>query len=1149
LKPLPKTVPSFLEEYYSNILLEIERVYSIASEFRKRTNSPIPYVETILADDIAERVEILVGPKGISEKIRELQATYRGEQLALKLAEEIVDNLRGSMDDEKVIKQALSTALAILTPPCITAAPTEGISHVKIKTNNDGSRYLAVYFAGPIRSAGGTELAAVVVLADYIRRLMGLDRYKPTEEEVRRFIEELRTYTRRVGKFQYSVPDNLIAMAIKKTPVEITGIPTDKITVPAYTNLPRIETNYLRGGALRVVNDGIVGRAKKVLKLVQSLGIDGWEWVEELIKQARDIKKGDTDPDDKLSEVIGGRPVFSIHNTFGGFRIRYARPPNVGMSAVGVHPITMRILNGYIIVGTQLKTDYPGKGGVVTPVEVEPPVVKTNDGRVVKVDSEEKYQQVKDKISKILFLGDIVISVGDCIENNVELRPPGYCEEWWAEELKEALVKQKEKPNIHHSRLLSFMENPLCHIPSFEEALAISKTLDIPLHPRYTFFWENITVDELITLREWLKELPDVREKLQKLVLPANDRISDILTALLVEHEYANYQLTINSENLKILTTLLKPDIEYQLKDSKSDVFEILRELSGVKMRRKYVSSITARMGRPEKADIRSMDPSVMVLFPISLSGGNSRDVITAVKKGSNPIVDLVLRRCPSCGEKTWKEKCGRCGGFTVIVGVCGKCASEFEYNGEDVCRICGGELVFSSKQVVDLKKELEDALKTARVDSPDKVSAVKGLNSLVKQPEMLVKGILRRSYGLYVYKDGTIRFDSTNAPLTHFRPRQVNIDVATLRRLGYTHDIYGNPLVSEEQVCELKIQDIILPKKAGEHLVKVSKYVDDLLHKAAGMERYYRWESIDDVIGNLVVVLSPHTYAGVVCRVIGFVDAETTYAHPVLHAAKRRDCDGDEDSIMLLLDVLMNFSRLYLPNRIGGKMDSPLLITRIVYPEEVDEQAHNVDICFTYPLEFYRAAENGAKVSDITHLLETIKDRLSDDHRFYGIGFTLPRWELSIPRIESAYKKLDTMLEKISSQLELTEKLQAVKTSAVAEKIIATHLLPDILGNIRAFFIQSFRCKKCGKRYRRLPLSGRCINCQGELIQTVFRGAIEKYIELASDIVEKYGRDEYLIARTRNAIENIVEVFRESKKNETRKQEGIQATLESFNN
>jgi len=287
LKPLPKTVPSFLEEYYSNILLEIERVYSIASEFRKRTNSPIPYVETILADDIAERVEILVGPKGISEKIRELQATYRGEQLALKLAEEIVDNLRGSMDDEKVIKQALSTALAILTPPCITAAPTEGISHVKIKTNNDGSRYLAVYFAGPIRSAGGTELAAVVVLADYIRRLMGLDRYKPTEEEVRRFIEELRTYTRRVGKFQYSVPDNLIAMAIKKTPVEITGIPTDKITVPAYTNLPRIETNYLRGGALRVVNDGIVGRAKKVLKLVQSLGIDGWEWVEELIKHAK----------------------------------------------------------------------------------------------------------------------------------------------------------------------------------------------------------------------------------------------------------------------------------------------------------------------------------------------------------------------------------------------------------------------------------------------------------------------------------------------------------------------------------------------------------------------------------------------------------------------------------------------------------------------------------------------------------------------------------------------------------------------------------------------------------------------------------------------------------------------------------------------
>jgi len=32
-----------------------------------------------------------------------------------------------------------------------------------------------------------------------VRRLLGLDRYKPTEEEISRFLEELRLYERSVG--------------------------------------------------------------------------------------------------------------------------------------------------------------------------------------------------------------------------------------------------------------------------------------------------------------------------------------------------------------------------------------------------------------------------------------------------------------------------------------------------------------------------------------------------------------------------------------------------------------------------------------------------------------------------------------------------------------------------------------------------------------------------------------------------------------------------------------------------------------------------------------------------------------------------------------------------------------------------------------
>ncbi|MEM4694098.1 MAG: hypothetical protein QW655_06300, partial [Nitrososphaerota archaeon] len=196
-----KKIPVELSEYYQKLLEKIESEKKIAIEARKRIASPTPYVEVMFARDLAERVELLVGPKGIAEKIRSVFHKMPLEKLALKLAEDIILEYGEGETDRKVLLQAIRTSLAILTPPCITAAPTEGIVDVKIKKNTDGSRYLALYFAGPIRSAGGTELAAVVVLADYVRKLVGLDRYKPTYEEIMRFIEELKLYKKKVSRF------------------------------------------------------------------------------------------------------------------------------------------------------------------------------------------------------------------------------------------------------------------------------------------------------------------------------------------------------------------------------------------------------------------------------------------------------------------------------------------------------------------------------------------------------------------------------------------------------------------------------------------------------------------------------------------------------------------------------------------------------------------------------------------------------------------------------------------------------------------------------------------------------------------------------------------------------------------------------------
>src|SRR5438132_12706866 len=85
---------------------------------------------------------------------------------------------------------------------------------------------------------------------------------------------------------------------------------------------------------------------------------------------------------------------------------------------------------------------------------------------------------------------------------------------------------------------------------------------------------------------------------------------------------------------------------------------------------------------------------------------------------------------------------------------------------------------------------------------------------------------------------------------------------------------------------------------------------LDDLLSSYIGLAMFYNASNSEDLIGRLVVGLSPHTSVGVVGRIVGFTKASVCYAHPFWHAAKRRDCDGDEDSVSLLLDVLLNFSR-----------------------------------------------------------------------------------------------------------------------------------------------------------------------------------------------------------------------------------------------
>jgi DNA polymerase II large subunit len=1115
-------------QYAASLEGGLQSLYEIAKRAREKGLDPTLKPESEVAKDLAELVEGLVGPLGVASSIRDLSNKLPREELAFKIAEEIVYGKFSHMETQTAAEQAVRTSLAILTEG-ITAAPLQGVAKVVIKNNLDQTKYLAIYYAGPMRSAGGTDQALTLVIGDFVRRLLGLDRYKPTEEEINRFIEEMRLYERSVGRFQYHVTDMQLRMAIESIPVEVTGTESDPVEVQSFRNLPRIETNRVRGGALRVVNDGVIGRAAKVHTIVEKLGIEGWDWLKHIGEavgmQDKEKSAG------FMEDIIAGRPVFSFPSRPGGFRLRYGRSRNTGLTAVGVHPLTMMVLNQFLAGGTQMRIELPGKGGVVMPVDtIEPPIVRLRDGSVTQV-SEDNFPQIKDKIDKILFLGDLLISFGDFLYNNKNLRPSGYTEEWWSEELKAAVTEQYNgnldgaaaAANLSAQRLATFLSEPMNQKPDAKEAVALAKSFNVPLHPNCNFFWSNVTTDELKELRQWLFGSQVEREEGQVSMIDGelNVTVKNILELLRLPHRVAQNRILVEGNVAFVLAICLGIDAPTLQVDTTVSSLEVLRLLSGITVRAKAPTTVGARMGRPEKAKRREMKPRVHLLFPVGLAGGSQRDLIMAAQKG--PVnVELVKRRCPTCQSLTSRIRCPSCNAETILERSCPRCGRK---TNEETCPVCRLSTRGYERQSVDLRTMLEAACRELGVGMPETVKGVKGLSNKHKVAEIVEKGVLRAREDLSVYKDGTIRFDATNAPLTHFKPVEVRVSVDKLRQLGYTADHRGNPLTSNEQICELKVQDVVIPRKNAAYFIRVASFVDNLLG-VYKLPKYYNVKEAGDLVGHLVVGLAPHTSVGILGRIVGFTDLSVCYAHPLWHSAKRRDCDGDEDALMLALDTLLNFSRAYLPSQIGGIMDAPLFIIPLVNPKEVQRQAHEFDVSNKYPLEFYEKTLEEAAPWKATNLVDLIAHRLGTEAQFEGFGYTTPVSDINMGNRESMYKKLKKMTDKLNSQLELAEKIEAVDAKRVALKVLTTHFLRDISGNLRAYSTQSFRCKLCSKRFRRIPLRGKCPECGGPLSLTVYRGGIEKYLDAARHLVEKYGLSKYYLHRLELVKEEVNSLF-----------------------
>jgi len=1163
-----------LNQYFSGLKQGVLKCYEVAKNARKQGIDPVTDVEIPIAENMAERVEGLISAvapqikgSGVVARIQELEIEYGkldwrvALQIALEVAQQKFCHFK---DTKESLEVGIKTGFAYATSG-VVSSPLEGFVELKFMKRKDNNKeYFCLYYSGPVRSAGGTGASVSVLIADYVRRNFGYSTYDPSEEEIKRSVIECIDYHEKVTNLQYFPSEEEIIFMCKNLPVQISGDPSEKYEVSNYKDLERVGTNRIRNGFCLVIAECLCQKAPKLQKQLSKWGNDfqmyDWKFINDFVELQKRIKSKTKQINDNvkvrkdytfIKDIVAGRPVISQPSRSGGLRLRYGKTRLSGFASVSMHPATMFLLDNYIAVGTQLKYERPGKSTAIAPCNsINGPIIKLNNGDVVYVKDTDKAKLLRKECKEILYLGDIIVNYGEFLNRAHILVPVGYCEEWWIKELLKiggSVDNISLISGVHKDILNKLIHEPIRTEIGILEAFKLSKSLKVPLHPSFIFYWSEITNLQLIKLVEWLEKASIKRED-SKIILQVNNsedlELKRILEIVGVPHRFIEDKYVIIENNwadaLMINLGFFSKELFFNkddIKDLDQKSLETVNMFSEAIIRDKSGTFIGARMGRPEKAKLRKLTGSPHVLFPVGQEGDRLRSLQEAINN-KKVSAEFCIYYCNKCSKETIYPRCESCNSVTDKKFYCQKCDLTLDKN---ICK-SHGECLSYKPMKIDISYYYNNAINKLKLkQTPTLIKGVRGTSNKDHIPENLVKGILRSIHDLYVNKDGTIRYDMTEMPMTHFKPKEVGTSINKLKELGYLEDIHGNPLLNDDQVLELKPQDIVLPScaESGDEgadtvFFRVGNFVDDILEHLYGLPRFYNFKTKEDLIGQLVIGLAPHTSAGTLGRIIGFIKAQGVFANFMWHAAQRRDCDGDETCCILLLEGLLNFSRHYLPAHRGSTQDAPLVLTIKLIPSEIDEQALDVDVAWDYPLELYEAALEYKQPWEVK--IERVADRLNTENQYSNFGYTHYVDDINDSVRVSAYKYLETMMDKVRGQMDLAERIRAVNVDDVAKLVIERHFIRDIKGNLRQFSTQQFRCVKCNEKYRRPPLIGVCVKCGNRLLFTVSEGTIVKYLEPSLELAAKYNLPNYLKQTLEITKMRIESIFGKDKE----KQEGL---------
>jgi DNA polymerase II large subunit len=1110
-----------LERYTSTIVGQIESIKNIISIARSKGYDPDRNIEVILLNGTRSRLKQLASL--YLDKTFETQSENFSYQEAFQIAKDLLLGKYGfTNDQETLLNKAYKAAIILLT----RGSTTSFLDAIKysLERSNNGLYYIKMTFSKQIKTMKPNHIFFSLLIGEEGRKLFGLQRFNITaseDDEVSRYIEEVDILDASSRFLQYNVPKDTLIYCLQNLPFEIDAPPDQAFPIQNPKNLKRIRSNYVRKEAIKVLNDIIAAKFNENLSLAHSLGIYDWDWLEKLKMSTVIQRKW---KDFSKPNLILSQPVR------GAFRLRYGRSTNTAPGTVGVHPVVFELLDNLMVVGSRVYISQVGNATVASVDTIEPPIVKLSDGSVIRISDPKLARHLQNKITKILSYGDLLISVGHFYLRNRDLLPAGYEESEWMQDVQTALNSLNKENQATLSEHIKSLISGLCNGDitnlEFDEAFDLSNQLSVPLHPRFTFNWELLSVSEIKDLRTKIESVKiiNINKNNEVGILPSN--IADILENLGIEYTQHEDMIHVPIRTLKILEHCLQPGKpEPSSASSLSNGLDYLREISGLKIRNKTGTLLAIRLFSEGTTTREHGRVLAHGLFPVGLRRGAFKDIVGYCKAPSP--VEMLCRKCSHCGRKSPYTICPICDNQTTQIYYCFNCRA---YSENETCFKCNNQAKKFSDSPIEWLPILQEAISKTQVQPYSPLRGIFKATGNERYVERIEKAILRQRHNLEASKDGTIKFLVINSVLTHFNARQIASTVEKLRPLGYNKDIYDRDLTSSEQLIQLKPQDIIIPYSLADQLRRVADFLDDILVRLYNMSPLYDLKNLEDLLGHLVVAASPDSSFGVVGRIIGFTEANVCFAHPIWHVSKVRNMEGNTDNISLLGDVLLNFSVAFLPNDMSNSSGTIQFIQERLDLSDLAPKSLVLDMKYSYDNKFYEATRKQLNSRTLINKAFLEPATVGETLRNTRIDF-VPQ---NIQGLQNTpHTKNLSIAELIEAQLKLASRVTSLDINDISIKILQDQLVPRLYEDIKLFTTQEFKCKNCGETYRRPTLRGVCLSCEKQLQPTKSLEELSKLVELSDKIVSSVELNDNLKDVIKLAKEN-VELLKINKKQTT---------------